>query len=104
VTTRLVNHISAASGPLFSRESHAQKVGRCTRGSASCRSKASTAGALGQTLAVSVRGVARGCGGGGCGPHRAALARGGKRQWRNDGVAAASSDGGQLVVGGPRQF
>ena len=25
-------------------------------------------------------------------------------QWRNDGVAAASSDGGALVVGGPRQF
>jgi len=25
-------------------------------------------------------------------------------QCRNDGVAAASSDGGALVVGGPRQF
>jgi len=25
-------------------------------------------------------------------------------QRRNDGVAAASSDGGPLVVGGPRQF
>jgi len=25
-------------------------------------------------------------------------------QWRNDGVAAASSDGGPLVVGSPRQF
>jgi len=25
-------------------------------------------------------------------------------QWRNDGVAAAFSDGALLVVGGPRQY